>query len=87
MKKVDPLAIFAKAEQQKTCKHPHLQFDRWGFQLKCIDCKKRWVAAWTDPQGKDLDLPDVTYINPALTSAEFRHSPSEAPRTTANKIR
>ena len=78
--KLDPLAAIAKAEENKNCKHPHLQFGRSAYQLKCIDCKRRWVTAWVDVNGMDTEMPDLTYSNSSVTDQEFRHTPNELPR-------
>ena len=80
-KEKDPLAEVAQAE---SCTHPHLQFERKGFQMRCLDCKRRFVAA-LDNKGVEFDVADFTYWNPKIVDGEFRHSPHEAVRTT--KIR
>jgi hypothetical protein len=79
-KKTDLLAKVAKAEKIAACLHPHLRFGRFGFQIQCLDCPRRWVAAM-DNSGVQYDIADFGYSNPKIPEGEFRHSPNEMPRT------
>lgn len=78
-KKADPLALAAERLEQTNCKHPHLVFTRNGFQLNCVDCDRRYVAA-LDDSGVQYDIGDFSYMQPAIADGSPRHSPDEAPR-------
>lgn len=75
MKKADPLAAVIKKMEDAQCMHPDLQFKRFGYQISCVHCPKRWLAAFGNS-----DIPDYTYGNPAISDAEYRHSPAAPPR-------
>ncbi len=79
---------YKAAEALRThCGHPHIHFQESGRKIRCIDCKRFWLAGWTGPKGVETDVTDYTYRNPAIMDNEFRHSPNEAPRrTTARKV-
>lgn len=79
-KKNDPLVEVAKAAKRAVCLHPHVKFSRFGFQIQCVDCPRRWVAAM-DHNGIQYDIADFSYANPKILDNEFRHSPNETPRT------
>jgi hypothetical protein len=64
------------------CKHPHIHFQNSGRRLRCIDCKRFWLAGWVGTNGMETDVADYAYQNPAIMDYEFRHSPDEAPRRT-----
>ena len=74
-KKSDPLDDVIRAEQARKCKHPHLRFGRYGFELQCVDCSRRYVAVM-----KGFDIAEFGYGHPELTEAEVRHSPNEIQR-------
>ena len=71
----DPLEKHAQEQERRSCKHPNVQFKRMGFELSCVDCKRRWCAAIDG-----FDIADFTYLNPQISESEFRHSPNELPR-------
>jgi len=71
----DPLEKHAKEQERKACTHEHLQFGRFGFELKCLDCKRRYVVAMDG-----FDIADFAYGNPALTDGDFRHGTREPAR-------
>lgn len=81
VKKVDVLAKAAAAETLRTCKHPHLKFKKAGYELNCVDCKRRWITALPE-----YEIADFLYTNPSITDEEFRHSPYE-PQRREPKIR
>lgn len=72
----DPLADAALGEIQRTCKHPHMRFERFGAAIRCIDCRRRWFAATSD----FIDMPNYLYSHPELNEMETRHSPFVTPR-------
>lgn len=78
-KKDDPLAKIAEEERIAACKHPHVQFQRKGFEIRCLDCPRRWVAAMTQ-KGIEYDMADFGYWNPKIPDGDFRHSPDEVQR-------
>ena len=85
-----PLADVAEDEERRNCKHPHIKFERYGNALRCVDCKRYWLAGWVNPtDGAETMMTDFTYGNFALGDGEFRHSPNEVPRRepTSKKIR
>lgn len=77
---VDPLADVAAEEEARRCKHPHVKFENWGNAVRCVDCKRYWLAGWKDPKGMETMMTDFTYRNPEMGPDEFRHSPNETPR-------
>ncbi len=89
--KPDPLADvaeeFSAEEQRRKCKHPHLHFESYGKSLRCIDCKRYWLAGWVDPRGMETMMTDFTYMNPEIQDSEFRHTPNEVSRQEPTKIR
>jgi hypothetical protein len=80
MTKKDPLAGVAERVEKASCKHPHLVFTRNGFQLKCVDCDRRYIAAFNN-DSVEYDIGDFSYIQPSIVDGSPRHSPDEAPRT------
>ncbi len=93
MKKVDLLAKAAKriedskaAEDLKKCMHPNVHFQESGSKIRCIDCKRYWLAGWV-PEGSKLEttMYDFAYRNPAILDHEFRHSPNEPRRQPVKK--
>jgi hypothetical protein len=85
-KKKDPLAAAVKREElrkaeeeAKKCKHPHLHFQNFAHRLRCVDCKRHWIAG-LKVNGQEFNISDAGYWNPDVLDTEFRHSPSEAPR-------
>jgi len=86
----DPLERAAKTEEmykeelaaRAGCKHPNIHFQSSGRKIRCIDCKRFWLAGWVGANDMETDVADYTYQNPAIMDHEFRHSPDEAPRRT-----
>ena len=79
-KKKDLLEGLADRVQNLSCQHPHLKFTRNGFQLKCVDCDQRYIAA-LDKDGIEYDMGNFLYTQPEIVDGSPRHSPDEAPRT------
>ena len=72
----------AKKEMERAaCKHPHLHFQNAGHQIRCVDCKRYWIAGLVMPRGNESTITDFAYRNPSILDSEFRHSPNESPRT------
>jgi hypothetical protein len=69
----------AEAAARSACMHPNIFFQNSGNRLRCVDCKRFWMAG-TTTNGVDMAMPDFTYQNPQIFDSEFRHSPNELPR-------
>lgn len=87
MRRKDPLDAvvkrieeLAKKEVDAACKHPHVHFQKSGSQIRCIDCKRYWIAGWKTPKGLETTITDFAYMNPYILDHEFRHSPNEPAR-------
>jgi hypothetical protein len=79
-KKPDLLKDVADEVTAEKCIHPNLKFGRYGAELKCIDCEKRWFVC-----VKGFELPDFRYGNPKIGEGETRHSRFEEQRTQKRK--
>jgi len=79
--KKDILADVAADEANRNCKHLHMRFELQGAALRCIDCKRRYLAGWTDPNTKmETFMFEFGYHNPKIADGSFRHSQEEPVR-------
>lgn len=80
-KKPDLLASVAADEAKRNCKHLHMRFERSGAVLRCIDCKRHYLAGWIDPNTKmETFMFEFGYSNPKIMDGSFRHSQEEPVR-------
>lgn len=74
-------AVYKEEQALRRCKHPNLHFQNAGNRLRCVDCKRYWIAGWKNPQnGMETTITEYGYQNPDILDSEFRHSPNETPR-------